>query len=379
MWDRYLSGGMAKIWSPGQKYMLWTEIEVEVLRVQSELGLIPRQWGVGPDGAGLDPHRLCPAPSEVAEGERLFGHEMVGFLWALGLEHVHIGLTSSDVMDLATMLQMRDTASLVRDAGRTAADALGRLDSDGVVWARTHGMPAECVPRGHLGDVLAHRMWRAVGGLSRATLDLSLGGKLRGPVGWHNQPVIGGAVEGRVLRRFGMSVDQGAVTQTADRGRWLGWLDALGGVMSAAEQAAVDLRLMSQPGWGWEITPDGAGSSSMPHKANPIQAEQVSGLGRVFRGLSEALRETWATGWGHRDLSGSSVERMSLPAVSALAETGCLQVARAAGRMRASGEGTMAPGGGSFDRQTATLLSGVGYLDYRGGDSRHPAGEEGNK
>jgi adenylosuccinate lyase len=266
--------------------------------------------------------RKASTPSEerVRELEAEQGHDLAAFVSAvqeqLGPEgrHIHLGMTSQDVVDTALALQLREANRIVLgDLGRLL-EVVGSLASRHrrtPMVGRTHGMHAEPVT---FGFVLANHLdelRRSEGRLREAAAAVQVG-KLSGPVGTH--ATLSPTVELRALAQ--LDLEPAAITtQVVARDRHAAYLCALALLGAVCERLATTLRHLQRTEVGEVREPFSErqkGSSAMPHKRNPVRLEQVSGLSRLLRGWAVAGLEDVAL-WNERDISHSSVERVALP------------------------------------------------------------------
>jgi adenylosuccinate lyase len=314
MIDRYARPEMSAIWSEEGRYRRWLEVELAVCDELAERGAIPveaaRQIR---ERAGFDAARIAEIEAEVR-------HDVIAFLTNLA-EHVgpearfvHYGMTSSDVIDTALALQIRD-AGLLLLAGteRLAAALLARAEQHRrtPMVGRTHGVHAEPTSFGLKLLVLQQAVLRGRARLERA-LEQAAVGKISGAVGTfaHLDP----AVEEAVCRRLGIGFEP-AATQVVQRDRHAEWVAAQAILASTCDQIAVELRHLARTEVREveeEFGRGQKGSSAMPHKRNPWRLENVSGLARVVRGYAVAALENLAL-WHERDISNSAVERVVLP------------------------------------------------------------------
>jgi adenylosuccinate lyase len=307
--ERYSRPEMARIFSEEGKYARWLEVELAVCEVHAERGLIP--------AAALANIRARAAvdPARVAEIEERVRHDVIAFTTALAEKigpdsrYVHYGLTSSDVLDTALALQIRD-AGVILAAGveklRCVLVRRAREFQHVPCIGRTHGVHAEPTTFGLKLLVFAEEMRRQGVRLARATEEASVG-KISGAVGTfaHLPP----AVEEAVCARLGIGFEP-AATQVVQRDRHAAFIGALALTASSCEKIAVELRHLART--EEEFGAGQKGSSAMPHKRNPWRLENVSGLARVIRGYASAALENQAL-WHERDISNSSVERVIFP------------------------------------------------------------------
>lgn len=349
---------MQALWSDSYKYAMWAEIERLVLASQAAAGVIPAEW------AAQAAVRPAPSPQQVADAERTHHHEMVGFLMAWGLPHVHIGVTSSDIIDLEQTTRMSLSSALLASL---AAALASTLDTKASQWAgspgvaRTHGQAAEQCDAAHLLVEHSCQLTRARARFDAATCSLLEHAKLRGPTGNYAPPALTPQIERGVLDRLGMAPAPSA-TQLAPRDLVLAWAESCAALARACHRIALQIRLDSQTGINDVLlTQRGQGSSSMPHKNNPVEAEQVCGLAGLVATLANGLQPVTLT-WGHRDLSNSSVERVTLPLLATLTEAVLTSTMSALGRVtpnHASG----APD--SNRHMMSAQLQGVPYFEAR--------------
>jgi len=312
--ERYSRPEMAGIFSEEGKYARWLEVELAVCEVHAERGLIP------PDALATIQAKAAVDPARVAEIEAEVRHDVIAFLTNVA-EHVgpasrfiHYGMTSSDVLDTALALQ-------IRDAGRILLEDVERLRRVLVRRARefqhtpcigrTHGVHAEPTTFGLKLLVFAEEMRRQRVRLGRALAEAAVG-KISGAVGTfaHLPP----EVEVAVCARLGIGFEP-AATQVVQRDRHAAFIGVLALVASTCEKIAVELRHLARTEVREVQEEFGAGqkgSSAMPHKRNPWRLENVSGLARVIRGYASAALENQVL-WHERDISNSSVERIVIP------------------------------------------------------------------
>jgi len=314
MIERYCLPEMAAVWSEEHRLAVWQEIEALVVEAWAAEGVAP------PEAA--EAVRSAPEVDRAAwlAREQETGHDLAAFVDVLaeeigpGGEWVHYGLTSSDVLDTALAVLLRDAADLL--LGRVAElfrvlkrRALEHRET--LMVGRTHGMWAEPTSFGLKLAGWAFEAARAHARLQRAAASVAVG-KISGVVGTYAH--VTPAVEAFVCDRLGLAVEP-ASTQVVARDRHAEFLSTLALVGATLERFAVELRHLqrSEIGEVQEAFRTGQkGSSAMPHKRNPIAAENITGLARLLRGWAAAGLEDVAL-WGERDISHSSVERVALP------------------------------------------------------------------
>jgi adenylosuccinate lyase len=316
--DRYTRAPLAEIWSEEGRYRRWLDVELAVCDVLAENGTIPRE------AAQTLRARARVDPARVAEIEAEVRHDVIAFLTAVS-ENVgeagrflHYGMTSSDVLDTALALQIRDAGRFLLSGVERVTAALRRRAQEFrqlPCIGRTHGVHAEPTTFGLKLLVFAEEMRRNRARLATA-LSESCVGKLSGAVGTfaHLPP----AVEEAVCARLGLAFEPVA-TQVVQRDRHAHLLSVLALVASSLDKFAVELRHLARTEVREVEEEFGAGqkgSSAMPHKRNPWRLENVSGLARVMRGYAVAGLENMAL-WHERDISNSSVERVVFPDATA--------------------------------------------------------------
>ncbi|HEY7590789.1 MAG TPA: adenylosuccinate lyase, partial [Candidatus Limnocylindrales bacterium] len=263
--------------------------------------------------------------ARIAELERTTDHDVIAFVTqvaeSVGAEgrYLHLGLTSSDVVDTALALQLQAAGRiLLRDADRlvTALVARARAEAGTVMMGRTHSVHAEPTTLGHK---LAGWAFEADRGRVRlaAALDDVATGKISGPVGTYSH--LGPDVEAEVLADLGLRADP-ASSQIVQRDRHAALLAAMAVVVGSLERFATEIRNLQHTEIGELQEPFKAGqkgSSAMPHKRNPILSERIAGLARLLRGYAHTALENQPL-WHERDISHSSAERVILPGATTI-------------------------------------------------------------
>jgi adenylosuccinate lyase len=314
MIPRYSRPVMAAIWEPANRFALWLRIEILACEAWAELGEVPRDALAEIQAkAGFDLARIDAIEREVK-------HDMVAFLTAVAervgpaARYLHLGLTSSDILDTALACQMREAADLLLED----VEALERVLADlaikhkgTVMIGRTHGIHAEPTTFGLKLAMWLMEVRRARERLERAREVVSYG-KLSGAVGtFANVPP---RVEEYVCARLGLTPEP-ISTQIIPRDRHAEFLAALGIVGASLDKFATEIRHLQRTEVREVEEPFAEGqkgSSCMPHKRNPVACEQVSGLSRLLRSYVQAGLENVAL-WHERDISHSSVERVIFP------------------------------------------------------------------
>lgn len=314
MIDRYTLPEMGRIWSDENRFAKWLEIEILAAEAMAELGQVPRE------AVRIIRERARFDVGRIREIEQTTRHDVIAFLTCVGeyvgeeARYLHLGLTSSDVVDTALAVRMRETGLLIVERLRKLHRVLlrqARAYRDTLMPGRTHGVHAEPITLGLKLLLWAAEVERGLERMDRALEEISIG-KLAGAVGTYS--TVDPAVEEYVCVRLEL-VPEKVATQVVPRDRHAAFLNTLAVVGSSLEKFAVeirnlqrtDLREVEEP-----FRPGQKGSSAMPHKRNPIVCERISGLARLLRGNAMVGLENVAL-WHERDISHSSVERVIIP------------------------------------------------------------------
>jgi len=314
MIKRYTHPEMGAIWSDERRYETWLEVELAATDAMSAAGLVPVE------AARELRARAAFDVARIEEIEQTTQHDVIAFTTAVAervgpaARWLHFGLTSSDVVDTAQALQMRQACELIvkgiaglMEAVRERAEEHRRTPMIG----RTHGVHAEPMTLGVKLALWHAELRRDLDRVLRAR-DIVSVGKLSGAVGMfaHLDPEI----EARVCERLGLEPAPVA-SQVIQRDRHAELLAALAITAASLEKFALEIRGLQKTEIGEIEEPFGKGqkgSSAMPHKRNPIGCEQITGLARLIRANAVAAFENVAL-WHERDISHSSVERVILP------------------------------------------------------------------
>ena len=329
MISRYTHPEMAEVWTDENRFRKWLEVEIAVCDVLAERGEIPAE--------AADRIRRNASFSEerIREIEALTHHDVVAFTTAvaetLGPESrfVHLGLTSTDVVDTAQALQVREASRLIEGALLELMETLreqAQRHRETVMMGRTHGIHAEPISLGLKFAVWYTEMERNLDRFRRARKVLEVG-KISGPVGTfsHLPPEL----EEAVCQRLGISFAR-VSTQTLQRDRHAEYLCTLAIICSTFDKMATEIRHLQRTEVREVSEPFGKsqkGSSSMPHKRNPIGSENISGLARVVRSNALVALQNVAL-WHERDISHSSAERVVLPDSTTLVHYLCMRLNR---------------------------------------------------
>jgi len=314
MIDRYSRAEMARIWSQEAKYANWLRVELAVCEVYARRGLIPG------DALNRIKARAKVDPRRIDEIEQTTRHDVIAFLInleeSIGTDsrYVHIGMTSSDVLDTALALSLQEASDLLL-AGlerlRAALRALAIAHKRTLCVGRSHGIHAEPMTFG-----LKAALWYAEAGrnlerLRRARETVRVG-KISGAVGTfaHIDP----DVEEEACHLLGLEPAP-VSSQIVQRDRHAEFMATLAIVAASLEKIAVEVRSLQRTEIGEVEEPFAEGqkgSSAMPHKRNPVGSENITGLARLVRANAGAAFENVAL-WHERDITHSSVERVILP------------------------------------------------------------------
>ena len=316
MIERYARPKMKEVWSEKSKYDKWLLVELAACEAWAEEGVIPAEDVERLRGAAYNMDRL----NEILETRR---HEMTAFLSSItesiGPEGrwLHLGLTTSDVWDTATSLQLVDAASLLDEETDNLMQAFKERaleHKDTMMMGRSHGMHAEPITFGLKLALWWDEMRRNRERLDQARKVVAFG-KLSGPVGTH--ATVPPSVQARVCLQLGLQPAP-VSNQVLQRDRHAQYVTTLALIAASLEKFATEVRALQRTEIGEvaEPFPEGQpGSSSMPHKRNPELSERVCGLSRLIRGHAVTALENVAL-WGERDISHSSAERVILPDAS---------------------------------------------------------------
>jgi adenylosuccinate lyase len=319
--ERYSRPQMAAIWSLEAQFRTWLDVEVLACEGWGKIGKIPA------DALKEIREKANFTTEEILETEKKTKHDVAAFVSVVQKyvgdagRFVHLGITSSDVLDTAFSYRLKKSAELVlSELDRVLALTKDRALRDKKVpmMGRTHGIHAEPITMGLKWLLWHDQLKRARRRIEAAKEEISVG-KMSGAVGTyaHMPP----EVEKHVCDRLGLRVDT-VSTQVVSRDRFAAYFSALGLLGSTIEGIAVELRHLqrTEVGEAREGFSQGQkGSSAMPHKRNPITAENLTGLARLLRSYVLPAMEDCAL-WHERDISHSSVERVIAPDANILAD-----------------------------------------------------------
>jgi adenylosuccinate lyase len=314
MIDRYMPEDFAKIWSEENMFRTWLRVELEVCRVLAEKGWIPK------DSMETIERKADFSVARIKEIENITHHDLIAFTTSVAefvgpdSRYIHWGLTSTDVVDTARGLQLKEASEKILvaiDELRKAIAERAQQHRRTLMMGRTHGVHAEVTTFGLKLAVWHDEMRRNRERMERAA-EAVLVGKLSGAVGTfaHLNP----DVEAKVCERMGLKPAP-ISTQTLQRDRHAEYLCTIAIVGSSLDKFATEIRHLQRTEVREVEEPFAVGqkgSSAMPHKRNPVKCEQISGLSRLLRGYSVAALENVAL-WHERDISHSSAERILFP------------------------------------------------------------------
>jgi len=314
MISRYTRPEMARIWTDQRKYETWLEIELQVCEAISQLGKIPVE------AVREIREKAAFNPQRVDEIERVTKHDVIAFLTNVGesigplSRYLHYGLTSSDILDTSFAMLLKEASDIILGDIHRLLDVLRKKAfqyKETLMIGRSHGVHAEPITFGLKMCLWYDEMKRNLGRMERAKEAVSVG-KISGAVGTfaHIPP----SVEESVCQQLGLKPAP-ISTQIVQRDHHAEFFTTLAIIASSIEKFAVELRHLQRTEVleAEEFFSKGQkGSSAMPHKRNPISAENLSGLARLVRSYSLAALENIPL-WHERDISHSSVERVIGP------------------------------------------------------------------
>jgi len=318
---RYTRPEMGKLWDLENKYHKWLDVEIAACEAWAELGEIPR------DVLRTIRKKAMFDVNKIDGIEKVVKHDVIAFLTSvaqsLGPEarFMHKGLTSSDILDTALALLMRDASDMIIKDIIELMDVLKKQAykyKETLMIGRSHGIHAEPMTFGLKFALWYEDMKRNLSRIKKARETISVG-KLSGAVGTFSN--IPPAIEEKVCKKLGLRPEPVA-TQIVQRDRHAEYLLTLALVAASVEKIAVEIRHLQRTEVLEAEEPFMAGqkgSSAMPHKRNPIGCENLSGLARLVRSNAMAALENIAL-WHERDISHSSVERVIIPDSSILTD-----------------------------------------------------------
>lgn len=314
MIPRYSLPQMQAVWEQENRFRQMMEVEICASEAMAELGYIPAEAAKNiREKADFNVER-------IAEIEDVVKHDVIAFLTCVGenvgedSKYIHMGMTSSDVLDTALGLQMKESCEILLTKLQAFRGVLAELavkHKDTLMTGRTHGIHAEPVTFGLKMALYVMEIDRDIKRLEAAKESIAVG-MISGAVGTfaHIDP----RVEEIVCSRLGLKPEP-VSTQVIQRDRHAEFLSTLAVIGSSLEKMATEIRNLQRTDIleaEESFSKGQKGSSAMPHKKNPITAERVAGLSRVLRGNAQAAMENVAL-WHERDITHSSVERIIIP------------------------------------------------------------------
>jgi adenylosuccinate lyase len=305
---------MGKIWTDQNKFQKWLEVEIATAEVEAGAGLIPKS------AARAIRRKAAFDVDRILEIEAKVKHDVIAFTTSVA-EHVgregrylHYGLTSNDVVDTAQALQVRQASELLLAGQKRLGEVLKKRALEfkhTPMIGRTHGIHAEPITFGCKLAIWFEENRRNTERLAYAAEQMRVG-KLSGAVGSYTH--LAPSIEKKICERLGLRPAP-VSSQVIQRDRHAFYLCTLAVCAASLEKIALEVRGLQRT----EVreveeyfSPEQKGSSAMPHKRNPVTAEQICGLARVVRANAQAALENVAL-WHERDISHSSVERVILP------------------------------------------------------------------
>jgi len=314
MIERYTRKEMGRLWEPENRFQTWLDVEIAACEAWAELGKIPKgALAAIKKNAGFDVKR-------IDEIEAVVKHDVIAFLTSVAEKvgpesrYVHKGLTSSDIVDTAQSLLMKEAAGIIIKDLRNLIAVLKEQAfkyKDTICIGRSHGVHAEPMTFGLKFALWFEEAKRNLERMEKARKTISIG-KFSGAVGtFSNIPV---AIEEKVCKKLGLRPEPIA-TQVVQRDRHAEYLSTLAIIAASIEKIVVEIRHLQRTEVLEAEEPFAKGqkgSSAMPHKRNPVGCENLTGLARVVRTNALAAMENVAL-WHERDISHSSVERVIIP------------------------------------------------------------------
>jgi len=313
MIERYSRPQMKRIWSDENKFDKWLKVEIAVCEAWAELGVIPREAVPKIKRARVNLKRMEEILKETH-------HDIIAFLGSVAesvggeSRFIHLGLTSSDVMDTALSLQLIESAELLSQDIKELISVLAQkaiAHKYTIMIGRTHGVHAEPITFGFKLALWVEEMRRNLQRLSEAKKTIAVG-KISGAVGTY--ATLSPEVEEKACARLGLAPAP-VSSQILQRDRHAQFVTTLAIIASSLEKFATEIRGLQRTETREveePFAPTQTGSSAMPHKRNPELCERICGLARLVRGYALTSMENLAL-WHERDISHSSTERIILP------------------------------------------------------------------
>jgi len=314
MIKRYTRSEMGRIWEEENKFRIWLEIEILACEAQAELGVIPKEAvKVIREKANFNIERILEIENEVK-------HDVIAFLTCVGeyvgpeSRYIHLGMTSSDILDTALAVQMKEAGEILLKDMEALRDVIARRAKEfknTLMIGRTHGIHAEPITFGLKMALWYAEMQRNIERMKSAIKTISVG-KISGAVGTYQH--LDPFVERYVCEKLGLQPAP-ISTQILQRDRHAEFMNAIALCGASLEKFSTEIRHLQRTEVleAEEYFSKGQkGSSAMPHKRNPVVCERISGLARLLRSNALSAMENVAL-WHERDISHSSVERVIIP------------------------------------------------------------------
>ena len=316
MIPRYTRAEMGRVWSDGNKYARWLDVELAATETLAEAGLVPKE------AAATIRTKAKTDAARINEIEARVKHDVIAFTMAVGetigdsaaARWLHYGMTSNDVVDTAQALLVRDASHIIEKnlvLFGEILDVQAHKYRHTPQIGRTHGVHAEPITFGlKIANWFAENQ-RNIRRFRDAAAQMEIG-KISGAVG--NASHLGPEIEEKICKRLGLTVAPVA-SQVIQRDRHAHYVSSLALIAATLEKIALEIRHLQRTEVREAEEPFSAGqkgSSAMPHKRNPVTSEQICGLARVVRANTQAAFENIAL-WHERDISHSSVERVIVP------------------------------------------------------------------
>ena len=356
---------MGRIWTEENQFQKWLDVEILATEALGKLGVVPK-------GAAARIRKKARFDvKRIREIEREVKHETIAFLSSVAeyvgddARHLHVGMTSSDVMDTAFALQLKEASAILIDDVKEMIRVLRKQAlkyKETPMIGRTHGVHAEPITFGLKFAIWHEEMRRNLARLEAAAGDVAVG-MISGAVGTFAQ--ISPKVEAYVCKKAGLKPAP-VSSQIIQRDRHAFFFATLAVIASSLEKFAVEVRHLQRTEVQEAEEPFTAGqkgSSAMPHKRNPILSENVAGLSRLMRAYAMAAMEDVAL-WHERDISHSSVERVIAPDATILLDFMLRRMAYVLGNLAVYPENMLRnmqkSGGAIFSERILLKLVGKG-------------------
>ena len=314
MIDRYATPDMSRIWSDQNKYETWTNVEIAVLEVLTDMGQVPRE------SLNVIKEKAAFSVDRINEIEAETHHDVIAFLTNLAenigpdSRFVHMGMTSSDLLDTSLALQCKEAGEIILEKLNIFKDLLRRKAlkyRDTFQIGRSHGVHAEPITFGLKLALWSEEIGRSITRWENALDNISYG-QISGAVGTYQH--LDPEVEEKTCEKLGLRPES-VSNQVIQRDHHAEYMSVLAIMGASLEKIAVEIRHLQRTEVleAEEFFSKGQkGSSAMPHKRNPIITERMTGFARILRGNAHTSLENIAL-WHERDISHSSVERIIIP------------------------------------------------------------------